>query len=153
MRPNRNKKPKRYQILRLGDIEKAKVDEFNNQLNKWEHGKTTLEKQIQSFEAKVKHNQATIDLKVEAMMDGKVKDVECKAIQAEYNKAMKTRDNLAKELKSLRDLLIDHASTKPNKYSGYRDNQEDDLELYNSKLNQSLLLLVCNQLKVWVQLR
>ena len=56
------------------------------------------------------------------MMDGKVKDVECKAIQAEYNKAMKTRDNLAKELKSLRDLLIDHASTKPNKYSGYRDN-------------------------------
>ena len=75
------------------------------------------------------------------------------AIQAEYNKAMKTRDNLAKELKSLRDLLIDHASTKPNKYSGYRDNQEDDLELYNSKLNQSLSLLVCNQLKVWVQLR
>ena len=75
MRPYRNKKPKRYQILRLGDIEKAKVDEFNNQLNNWEHGKTTLEKQIQSFQAKVKHNQATIDLKVEAMMDGKVKDV------------------------------------------------------------------------------
>ena len=77
---------------------------------------------MKSFEAKVKHNQATIDLKVEAMMDGKVKDVECKVIQAEYNKAMKTRHNLAKELKSLRDLLIDHASTKPNKYSGYRDN-------------------------------
>ena len=106
--PNRNKKPKRYQMLkkkRLDDIEKAKVDEFNNQLNKWEHGKTTLEKQIQSFEAKVKHNQATIDLKVEAMIDGKVKDVECKA-------------NHAKELKSLRDLLIDHASTKPKKFSG-----------------------------------
>ena len=68
-------------------------------MNKWEHGKTTLEKQIKWFETKVKHNQATIDLKVEAMMDGKVKDVECKAIQAEYNKAMKTRDNLAKELK------------------------------------------------------
>ena len=101
MRPYRNKKPKRYQILRLGDIEKAKVDEFNNQLNNWEHGKTTLEKQIQSFEAKVKHNQATIDLKVEAMIDGKVKDV-------------------AKELKSLRDLLIDHASTKPKKFSGQR---------------------------------
>ena len=55
MRPNRNKKPKRYQILRLGDNEKSKVDEFNNQLNNWEHGKTTLEKHIQSFEAKVKH--------------------------------------------------------------------------------------------------
>ena len=101
MRPNRNKKPKRYQILRLGDIEKAKVDEFNNQLNNWEHGKTTLEKQIQSFEAKVKHNQATIDLKVEAMIDGKVKDV-------------------AKELKSLRDLLNGHASTKPKKFSAQR---------------------------------
>ena len=49
--------------------------------------------------------QATIDLKVEAMIDGKVKDVECKA-------------NHAKELKSLRDLLIDHASTKPKKFSG-----------------------------------
>ena len=74
MRPNRKKK---QEILdaekkRLYDIEKAKVDEFNNQLNKWEHGKATLEKQIQSFEAKVKHNQATIDLKFEAMMDGKV---------------------------------------------------------------------------------
>ena len=54
---------------------------------------------MKSFEAKVKHNQATIDLKVEAMIDGKVKDV-------------------AKELKSLRDLLIDHASTKPKKFSG-----------------------------------
>ena len=43
--------------------------------------------------------QATIDLKVEAMIDGKVKDV-------------------AKELKSLRDLLIDRASTKPKKFSG-----------------------------------
>ena len=87
---------------RLDDIEKAKVDEFDIQLNKWEHGKTTLEKQIQSFKAKVKHNQATIDLKVEAMIDGKVKDVECKS-------------NHAKELKSIRHLLIDHASTKPKK--------------------------------------
>ena len=43
--------------------------------------------------------------------------VECKAIQAEYNKAMKTRDNLAKELKSFIDLFIDHASTKPNEFS------------------------------------
>ena len=73
MRPNRKKtRDIRCWKKRLDDIEKAKVDEFNNQLNKWEHGKTTLEKQIQSFEAKVKHNQATIDLKVEAMMDGKV---------------------------------------------------------------------------------
>ena len=48
---------------------------------------------MKSFEAKVKHNQATIDLKVEAMIDGKVKDVECKA---EYNKAMKTRVILPK---------------------------------------------------------
>ena len=38
--------------------------------------------------------------------------VECKAIQAEYNKAMKTCDNLAKELKCLRDFLIDHAYTQ-----------------------------------------
>ena len=78
MRPNRNKKPQEIsdaEKKRLDDIEKAKVNEFNNQLNKWEHGKTTLEKQMKSFEAKVKHNQATIDLKVEAMMDGKVKDV------------------------------------------------------------------------------
>ena len=121
-RSNEAKQKKKQEILdaekkRLDDIEKAKVDEFNNQLNKWEHGKTTLEKQIKWFKAKVKHNQVTIDLKVEAMMDGKV-NVECKAIQAEYNKAMKTRDNLAKELKSLRDLLIDHASTKPKKLSG-----------------------------------
>ena len=36
------------------------------------------------------------------MIDGKVKDVECKS-------------NHAKELKSLRHLLIDHASTKPKK--------------------------------------
>ena len=62
---------------------------------------------MKSFEAKVKHNQATIDLKVEAMIDGKVKDVECKA-------------NHAKELKSLRDLLIGHASTKPKKFSAQR---------------------------------
>ena len=41
------------------------------------------------------------------MIDGKVKDVECKA-------------KYAKELKSLRDILIDHASTKPKKFSGQR---------------------------------
>ena len=41
------------------------------------------------------------------MIDVKVKNVECKA-------------NHAKELKSLRDLLIDRASTKPKKFSGQR---------------------------------